>query len=108
MTFQSWKSWPVIAEAVTAHLLQCGHDVSVMEMPTDSRLACVRSPLQCGHDVSVMEMPDPLVGDWQFLVLQCGHDVSVMEIWRYVRSRLIQRTKLQCGHDVSVMEMSLR
>src|SRR5947208_1863312 len=66
---------------IAPSMLQCGHDVTVVE---NRRGHCLAHDgytlLQCGHDVTVVENP-PATGParWAAAWLQCGHDVTVVE-----------------------------
>ena len=97
----TWRSnrWPSICA------LQCGHDLSAMEITSTCPSIRCMTILQCGHDLSAMEITDPKYDALRAFDLQCGHDLSAMEIADR-RGISLADSLLQCGHDLSAMEMS--
>ena len=84
--------------------LQCGHDLSAMEIVSAIIDALREGTLQCGHDLSAMEMLVITLLNRLYSFLQCGHDLSAMEI-KIAGAIHALATFLQCGHDLSAMEM---
>src|SRR5262249_18957693 len=79
-TLPSWRTQvprPLLPGVV---LLQCSHDVAVVENKARALILAHYGPLQCSHDVAVVE--NTWFGDRPIDVpqgLQCSHDVAVVE-----------------------------
>src|SRR5438045_926673 len=85
-------------------MLQCGHDVTVVENVTEESCEESWSGLQCGHDVPVGEKP-------RLRGRAGGPGPACIGARRHRRGEHQPTTvmttgpfRLQCGHDVTVVE----